>query len=73
MGSVAQQPAALASPDRDHLSYSLYLTHCIANDVVRVLRLPVAAHWMLPTGGALVGSYLYYRLFEAPMRDWLGE
>ena len=54
------------------ISYSLYLTHWIVNDAVRVLRLPIAVHWALFTTGALVGSYLCYRLFEAPMRDRFG-
>lgn len=55
------------------ISYSLYLTHWIANDVVRVLHLPIAVHWALFTGLTLLGSYLCYRWFEAPMRNWLGS
>lgn len=55
------------------ISYSLYLTHWIANDVARVLKLPVSEQWALFTLAALVGSYLCYRFFEMPMRVWLGS
>lgn len=55
------------------ISYSLYLTHWIANDLVRVLHLPILIHWGLFTAIALVGSFLCYRLFENPMRRWLSE
>lgn len=55
------------------ISYSLYLTHWIVNDVLRVLRLPIAVHWALFTSAMLVGSYLCYRLFESPIRQRLGS
>lgn len=55
------------------ISYSLYLTHWIANDIVRVLNLPIAIQWALFTVLTLIGSYLCYRLFESPMRTWLGS
>lgn len=54
------------------VSYSLYLTHWIANDLVRILHLPLAIHWLLFTAIALIGSFLCFRLFENPMRAWLG-
>lgn len=55
------------------ISYSLYLTHWIVNDVVRVFHPPIALQWTLFTFGTLLGSYLCYRFFEAPMRDRLGS
>ena len=53
------------------ISYSLYLTHWIANDIARALDLPIMVRWALFTGIALTGSALCYRLFENPIRRWL--
>lgn len=53
------------------ISYSLYLTHWIANDLVRVFHFSIALHWTLFTGISVIGSALCYRLFENPMRRWL--
>lgn len=50
------------------ISYSLYLTHWIVNDVLRILHLPMAIHWTAFTIATLGGSYICYRLFETPMR-----
>lgn len=50
------------------VSYSLYLTHWIPNDLLRPLDLPLAPRWALFTSIALVGSFLSFRLFENPLR-----
>lgn len=50
------------------VSYSLYLTHWIPNDLLRLLDIPLAPRWTLFTSIALVGSFLSFRLFENPLR-----
>lgn len=55
------------------VSYSLYLTHWIANDVVRLAGLPLHLSWVFFTALALAGGALCYRWFEAPMRRRLGS
>lgn len=53
------------------ISYSLYLSHWLVNDVLRVLHLPLALHWIAYIVGILSGSYVCYRLIELPARNWL--
>lgn len=50
------------------ISYSLYLTHWIVNDVARALRLPPGINWIFFTVATLTGSYICYRFFETPLR-----
>lgn len=54
------------------ISYSLYLTHWVANDIAlfasRRLGLALGAQWGLYLGVALVGSFLTLQFFEKPAR-----
>ena len=53
------------------ISYSLYLTHWIANDIVRLFDVPISVRWGAYLIIAVTGAYASYRLFEGPARDAL--
>ena len=52
------------------ISYSLYLTHWIANDIVRLLPVSGALKWAAFSFLAMLGSFLCFRFFENPARRY---
>ncbi len=55
------------------ISYSLYLTHWIANDIAKLAGVALPFQWGIYTMVALGGAYASYRVFEDPLRKRFGK